>query len=154
MATGNMLVAGILLAASFLTDFLDGWLARTYNWTTDLGKFLDPAADKLTQVVVSITLIIVMRSYWYLFAFLVLKDLVMGLLGAWLLKRHVRIGGANWSGKVATFIYYFTVVIIAIFPDAPQWIIIALLCLMVTSALIAGLSYIPDFKRYRQQAAQ
>lgn len=154
MATGNMFVAGILLVVSFLTDFLDGWLARRNNWVTDLGKVLDPAADKMTQVAVSITLIIVMREYWWLFAFLIFKDAVMALLGLWVVRRGVKMESAQWTGKVATFLYYFTVVVLAFFPTAPSWIIITLLILVGLSALIAGLSYIPNYLEYRKEAKE
>lgn len=152
MATGNMFTAGLLLVLSFFTDFLDGWLARHFNWVTDLGKVLDPAADKLTQVAVSITLIIVMREYWWLFAFLIFKDAVMGLLALWVIGRGVTMDGARWTGKVATFMYYFTVVVIALFPQAPRRITIPLLILVGVTALIAGLSYIPSFRNYRREA--
>lgn len=154
MATGNMFWAGVLLVISFLTDFLDGWLARHFDWTSDVGKVLDPAADKLTQVAVSITLIVVMRQYWWLFAFLIFKDVVMGLLGLWVIGKGVKMEGAQWTGKIATFMYYFTVVVIALFPGAPQWIVTTLLILVGVTALVAGLSYIPSFNKYRHEAKE
>ena len=58
MLTGNMLSAGLILLASGITDTLDGQLARHFGWISDLGKILDPFADKLTQTAVSVCFII------------------------------------------------------------------------------------------------
>ena len=43
----NFLYATIVFAVAAFTDFLDGHIARKYNLVTDLGKFLDPIADKV-----------------------------------------------------------------------------------------------------------
>ncbi|MDR2932121.1 MAG: CDP-alcohol phosphatidyltransferase family protein, partial [Oscillospiraceae bacterium] len=67
MLAGHTFNAAIILGISGLTDLLDGFLARRFGWISQLGKVLDPAADKLTQVTVCVVLAIVYRKYWYFF---------------------------------------------------------------------------------------
>lgn len=150
MAVGQPVAAGIILIVSGLTDLLDGKLARRFGWITDLGKVLDPLADKLTQAAVSITLAVVLRRYWYFFAVLVLKDLVMLILGGALIKKGAHIDGARWFGKVSTCVYYAAAILIVLVPGMPHRAAFALLSLAVLCALAAALMYIPEFIRYRR----
>ena len=52
---GHLVAAGVLVLSS-LSDFLDGFIARKCHMITELGKLIDPVADKLTQFVVACTL--------------------------------------------------------------------------------------------------
>ena len=45
----HFLTALIIFTISALTDILDGYIARKFNYITDIGKLMDPLADKLTQ---------------------------------------------------------------------------------------------------------
>lgn len=152
MIAGNYITAGILLSASGITDFFDGFLARRFHWISDLGKVLDPAADKLTQVTVCLTLIFISPSFmlgwlWTVFAFLLFKDALMGILAARMIKNGVKYEGSKIIGKISTCIFYVVVTILILFPSVPSWIVIALLSITVAFAVVSGLSYLPDYRR-------
>ena len=84
-----------------LTDTLDGYLARHNNWITDVGKVLDPLADKLMLIT---ALICFCTQGWvpvWLVAVVVAKELVMIIGGAFLWKKEIVVY-ADWFGKFAT----------------------------------------------------
>ncbi len=60
-------VAGVIVAVSGLTDFLDGFIARRFNMVTELGKALDPVADKLTQAAFALCLMLRIPQMGWLF---------------------------------------------------------------------------------------
>lgn len=57
LVRGNQFAAGCLMVLSGLTDVMDGRIARRFHMVSDLGKALDPIADKATQAAVLICLI-------------------------------------------------------------------------------------------------
>ena len=91
---------GIFIVAS-LTDFVDGYIARHYNQTTDFGKFLDPLADKLLTIA-AMTLFCEWGVFpaWALMIVLTREFAVTGLRLVAVQKGNVI--AAGWSGKVKT----------------------------------------------------
>jgi len=73
-------VMGLFALAAF-TDALDGFLAKRFGWTSELGKVLDPTADKLLLVTVFVCLSVVGLVPWWLTVLVILRDLVI-LFGA------------------------------------------------------------------------
>lgn len=140
--------AAAILCVSGLTDLLDGFLARRFGWVTQLGKVLDPAADKLTQLTVCVVLLYKMRRYWPFFVVLLAKDLVMLLLGGYLLRKGVKLDGARWFGKVVTVLFYVVMVVIVFVPSLPERLIFAMLGAVTASAAIAAVLYLPAFHTY------
>lgn len=128
---GNNLywAAGVLIASG-LTDMLDGVIARHFRMITPLGQMLDPFADKLTQGTIGVCMMI---SYIHqpeivaLFVCFFLKEFAMGLGGLILLLKKKRPVPAQWYGKVATFAFYISIIIVvfskAIFEYDKLWII-------------------------------
>lgn len=148
MLSGNTLAAGVILAVSGITDTLDGRLARRFHWVSEVGKALDPLADKLTQCAVSICLLMRMPSLWFFFALLILKDMVMLTLGIFIHRSGVQIEGAGLCGKAATVVFYVVMGLIVLVPSIPEWIVTLMLAIDVAFALLAGFSYLPDCRRY------
>ena len=95
------LAAGIMLV-SFLTDLLDGQVARRFNMITEFGKVLDPVADKLTQgsavldaVLLAILLAPELTSGWIgILNAVAIAAMVLSLAGY--LNLYVRL----WTGKM------------------------------------------------------
>lgn len=134
----------ILLAVSALTDVLDGHIARHFNMISDLGKALDPIADKLTQVCVVLCLAFTYPLLWYLLGICVFRETSMGILGALTIRKTGKVFGARWYGKVSTVVLYATALALLLFPTMPSWVStgLILLCMFfVTLALILYTCY-------------
>ena len=108
----QLLWAVVMLAFSGLSDLFDGMIARKFNQITELGKMLDPLADKLTQGAIAICLAVKHPLLIPILAIFVLKELGMLIGGCILLKKKKRPCAAKWYGKVATFLFYISAVVI------------------------------------------
>lgn len=155
---GHVVSAVIIIAVAAITDLLDGKIARKYNMVSNLGKILDPIADKLSQMAIVIILIF---EYYdsaikYLFAFFIAKELIMLLGGAILLSKGLRPTAAEIWGKVATTVFYVFMIIIIAFgqngvfaskfqlPETVTWIMVIISAVCTLASL---LGYIPGFVR-------
>ena len=99
----------IFLTISGLTDILDGFIARKFNFITNFGKLVDPLADKLTQIAILATLVIVkIIPAWILFI-VVLKEAIM-IAGASFLYGKELVVSSKWFGKLATVLFYIAIV--------------------------------------------
>jgi cardiolipin synthase len=114
------LAAGVVLLSG-LTDFLDGQIARRCNMITDLGKIIDPLADKLMQLGMLVALTVKIKYMYLLVIYLVVKELVMLLAGCIVMNTvHRRLNGAKWYGKVCTAMLYAVMLLLVMFPGMNQ----------------------------------
>ena len=86
-----------IILISALTDFLDGKIARKFNMVSELGKILDPIADKITQGVLILCLMKKYPLLRWLFLLFTVKEAFMGIVGAKVLKTTGENKGAMWS---------------------------------------------------------
>ena len=91
---------------SGVTDIADGFIARRFNMVSDLGKVLDPVADKLTQTAALVCLLTRFQAVWWLLGTLVFKETVMAVMGILIIRRTRAVYSAAWHGKLATCVLY------------------------------------------------
>lgn len=108
----NIVVSVILIGISGLSDAVDGFIARRFNQITELGKMLDPFADKITQATVAVCLAIKYPAICPLLILFIIKELLMLALAITLLKKMRKPCAARWYGKVATTLFYVSVIVI------------------------------------------
>jgi len=128
----------IIFAVASLTDFVDGYIARHYNQTSDFGKFLDPLADKL--LVVAAMLIFVQwgrMPSWAVMVVLAREFAVSGLRMVAGTKGLVL--AAGFSGKVKTFTTM--VGLCVMMPLSYGWLDWTVTGIIVATTLYSGIEY-------------
>jgi len=92
-------ICALLLIVAGITDGLDGYVARKLGQISDLGKTLDPLADKLMATVL-IGLLIMYRDFpWWLAGVVVGRDFLILLAGLTLMRGEKIVVPSNWAGK-------------------------------------------------------
>ena len=156
------IVAVALFVITSLTDMLDGQLARKMNLVTDLGKFLDPLADKMLVIGVLLSVMIRYADYnpefcrvlgWGLFV-IILREMSVTLLRMMASNKEGIVIAAAWLGKVKTTVQMVGIVVMLIEPLFPSTHMIG--SYVMTGAMIvltvwSGLDY---FKAYMQMLSE
>ncbi len=101
-------IAIALLVLSALSDCIDGYIARKFNQITELGKILDPFADKLTQGCIAICLAIDFPTISLFLFCLIAKELLMLIMASSLLAKKKKPGESKWFGKLSTVLFYIS----------------------------------------------
>ena len=109
-----------VVAISGVSDIIDGKIARKFNMVSDVGKVLDPVADKLTQATLVICLTARYPWMWALLAVFAAKECLMLLWGYLTLKSTDTINSAKWYGKLSTVVLYAAMMILILFADIPE----------------------------------
>ena len=133
-----------VVALSGLTDFADGYIARHFNMVSDVGKVLDPVADKLTQAALLICLASRWSILYWVFALFCLKELLQGLLGYAAIQVTGEVQYAHWYGKVSTGVFYGVMLLLLLFPAIPEtgaYILIGLCSAVLMVSMILYVRY-------------
>ena len=135
--------AGLALALSALSDLFDGYFARKLNQITDLGKWLDPIADKMTLGAVVVCMWVCFHEEYPvvtpIFTILVLKEVLMAIGGLIVIGSCRKMVSSQWWGKVGTAVFYacmLGIVLTSIFGWGGQHQSTLIITLIVLPALV------------------
>lgn len=141
----NYMAALIVYAAAFLTDILDGYLARRNGWISNLGKILDPLADKLMLLCALVSFYL--KGWLPLFIPVVaaFKEFALLLGGLVILGRKNVVVVSDWWGKFAAGFFNVSV-LLTLLSNFPPFLFLAnytlpLFCVAVGFALGAAIHY-------------
>ncbi len=144
-------LSALVVLLSGVTDLADGVIARKFNMVTELGKTLDPLADKCTQVAIAVMLTFRYSNMWSVLALLVVKDAYIGVSGLLLLRKGKKLDGALWFGKVSTFVFYSMMFVLIAFPSIPSWLADTMMLITNATLIFAFVMYIPIFAKMEQE---
>ncbi|MBQ4370101.1 MAG: CDP-alcohol phosphatidyltransferase family protein [Oscillospiraceae bacterium] len=113
-------LAAITLFVSGLTDVADGYIARRFGMISDLGKIIDPIADKLTQMAAAVCLAFRYRLMIVLLMLMVLKEIYLSLFGWHVIRATGKVHSSKWFGKLCTVYLYCAVLALILLPEMPK----------------------------------
>jgi len=145
------LFAGFLLVVSGITDILDGKIARRFNMVSELGKILDPIADKVTQGMIMLCLIEKFPLMIIEVSLFTIKQLYLSVAGIYIIKKSGINLGARWFGKVNTVILYAVSLILILPLGIPVVIGNTLILISCISILATLILYIMEYQKIIKQ---
>ncbi len=155
----------IVVFISGMTDLIDGKIARHFNQISKLGKMLDPAADKLTQMALSILLFFhfndseekLVRVFSYIFLLFILKEVLMIVSSFVLLSWNILPQASVLLGKTSTLFFYMVIGLLMLFAPGcgalekyftfPTEVMIVMVSLSAILTISAFFAYMPDTLR-------
>ena len=151
LQAGQYRMALALFIVAAASDGLDGYLAKRFDWISELGKFLDPLADKALLVTVFVEAAWLGLVPWWLTAAVVARDVMIGL-GAliyrlWFGPLHGRPTRFSKINTAAQLFYLMLVMLNAGFGGPPREVLAGTALVTLTTTVLSGLHYLQTFTR-------
>ncbi len=107
----------ILIIVAWITDLLDGYLARKLNAISELGKILDPLADKLLVLLIVLSLLLNKTIATSTGIFVILRDVIILSAGLVVARRYKFVIPSNIVGKISAFLIGLCLFVILLLPS-------------------------------------
>ena len=112
---------------------------------TDLGKLIDPMADKLTQASLIFVSVVKFKWMFLLLILFVIMQLFLLVAGLVMLKKGTKLNGAKWFGKVSTTVFYAVMLVLISVPALNTTITNLLMLICGAFLLLSFLLYIKEY---------
>jgi len=139
--TADYFLAAAILAVSCLTDLIDGKIARHFNMISNLGKILDPLADKMTQLALIICLASKHVAVRYVFAVFFVKESFQLIAGGLKMRKGKMLKGALITGKICTTVLFLSLIFMILVPNLEEKVINIISIVDIAFMLIAFADY-------------
>lgn len=139
--TKEYFLAGTILAVSCLTDMVDGQIARRFNMISNVGKLLDPLADKATQFTLTLCLSLkypVLNPVLVLFLAKEIFQLIAFIIQ---FRRGKALPGSIFAGKACTTVLFISLIAMVLFPDMSPGLVLAISITDTVFLTIAFIGY-------------
>jgi CDP-diacylglycerol--glycerol-3-phosphate 3-phosphatidyltransferase len=143
-------LAAVVFALASLTDFVDGYLARSRDSVTTFGKLMDPLADKLLVVAALLALVSLNRLAAWVAMVIIARELAVTVLRLGATQAGVVVP-ANMFGKVKTCLQIAAILAVIAVPSNPLWVSL-LVYLAVLVTVLSGLDFFFGLRRHLQAA--
>lgn len=143
-------LSALFFVVAIATDALDGWIARRYNLITDLGKLLDPIADKFLTGAALIGLSVLHELPWWITIVVLIRE--VGITVHRLFEARTVVVAAAWMGKLKTVAQSVAITLAllplaSVFGDWVIWLNITTMTIAVVLTLASGVDYVITFAR-------
>ena len=122
-------LAGSILTVSCLTDMVDGQIARHFQMESNLGKVLDPLADKLTQLALALSLATKYPQLRFMLLLFLIKEIFQTLVTIIMYLQGKVLPGAIMPGKICTIVLFSSFILLVLIPNMNpkiiKWIAVA-----------------------------
>lgn len=136
------LIAGAIMALSCITDLIDGKIARHFNMISNVGKMLDPLADKFTQLALILCLSVRYSILYPVLALFLVKEFFQLFVCIHHLRRGKALPGALMAGKVCTTVLFVSLIALVLFPNMPELMVDGIMIVDSGFLLFSFISYI------------
>ena len=129
-----------LMILACITDILDGYLARKFNEITEIGKIIDPLADKTAIALIVIKLYLINAIPGYFFWIIILRDVLIFTGGIIVSNKIGKVLPSNRLGKLTVLLIgiFLLAVVLGLDPEGTPYNLLVLICIIFSFASVIG----------------